>query len=248
MSTTNKIYFEDRSVVTPGELIAEGDFQIPWSPYYYKVGNKYYSSITGLLEVKESLFEIIPLEGHRYFPKVGDTVIGLVEDVEIYGWVLDIKSPYSAYLPASALLGRSVSPGEDLRRYLNLGDYVVAKIETYDRTVNPILSVKGKNLGRVTNGIVIDIPPIKVPRVIGKNKSMLDTLTGETGCEILVAQNGRILANCANKTIEEALISAIELIEKESHIKGLTEKIRKFLREKLGENKNDTTAETSANT
>lgn len=246
--SSNKIFFEDRSIVAPGDLIAEGEFQIPWSPYYYKVGNRYYSSITGLIEVKENLFEIIPLEGHKYFPKVGDTVIGLVEDIEIYGWILDIKSPYSAYLPASALLGRSASPGEDLRRYLNSGDYVVAKIETYDRTVNPILSVKGKGLGRVSNGIIIDISPIKVPRVIGKNKSMLETLTSETGCEIIVAQNGRVLANCANKKIEEALVSAIELIERESHIKGLTEKIRKFMREKLGENKNDTSAETSTNT
>ena len=248
MSGTNKIYFEDRSIVTPGDLIAEGEFEIPWSPYYYKIGNKYYSAITGLLEVKGNLFEIIPLEGNRYFPKVGDTVIGLVEDVEIYGWILDIKSPYSAYLPALSLLGRPVSPGEDLRRYLNIGDYVIAKIETYDRTINPILSVKGKNLGRITSGTVIDIPPVKVPRVIGKNKSMLEALTEETGCEILVAQNGRILANCANKMVEEALISAIEIIEKESHIKGLTEKIRKFLREKLGENKNDTSAKTSTNT
>ncbi|QIW23307.1 RNA-binding protein [Sulfolobus sp. S-194] len=246
--SNSKIYFEDRSIVTPGDLIAEGDFQIPWSPYYYKIGNKYYSSITGLIEVKENLFEIVPLEGHRYIPKVGDTVIGLIEDIEIYGWVLDIKSPYSAYLPASSFLGRPVSPGEDLRRYLNLGDYVIAKIETYDRTINPILSIKGKGLGRVSSGIVIDIPPVKVPRVIGKNRSMLDTLTSETGCEILVAQNGRILANCATKMIEEVLVGAIQIIEKESHIKGLTEKIRKFLREKLGETKNDSATKTEANT
>ena len=248
MSTINKIYFEDRSIVTPGDLIAEGDFQIPWSPYYYKFGNKYYSTVTGLLEVKGNAFEVIPLEGNRYFPKVGDTVIGLVEDIEIYGWILDIKAPYSAYLPALSVLGRPVTPGEDLRRYLNIGDYVVAKIETFDRTINPILSVKGKNLGRITNGVVIDIPPVKVPRVIGKNRSMLDMLTEETGCEIIVAQNGRILANCANKAVEEALITAIRIIERESHIKGLTEKIRKFLREKLGENKNDASSKAQTNT
>jgi len=248
MSNT-KIYFQDRSIVTPGDLIAEGDFQVPWSPYFYRIENKYYASVTGLFTIKEgNIFEVIPLEGPHYYPRVGDTVIGLIEDVEIYGWVVDIKSFYSAYLPALSLLGRTVTPGEDLRRYLTIGDYVLAKVETFDRTINPILTVKGKGLGRIASGTVIDISPVKVPRVIGKNKSMLEVLTSETGCEVIVGQNGRILIRCASSAQEDALTEAINVIQAESHTKGLTERIRKLLREKLGGSKNDASAETKANT
>lgn len=245
----SKIFYQDRSIVTPGDLIAEGEFQVPWSPYFYKIGNKYYSAITGLLSVKEgNIFEVIPLEGQRYYPRIGDTVIGLIEDIEIYGWIVDIKSFYSAYLPASSLLGRAIAPGEDLRRFLNIGDYILAKVEAYDRTINPVLTVKGKGLGRISSGIIVEISPAKVPRVIGKNKSMLEVLTSETGCDIQVAQNGRILVKCANSLSEEALISAINVIQSESHIKGLTERIRAYLREKLGGSKNDASAEAKTNT
>jgi exosome complex component RRP4 len=227
----SKIFFPDRSIVTPGDLVAEGEFQIPWSPYYIKINNKYYSTIVGLLEVKDNYFEIIPLEITYYYPKIGDTVIGLIEDIEIYGWVVDIKAPYTAYLPAASMLGRPINPGEDLRRYLDKGDYIIAKIETFDRTTNPILSVKSKGLGRISSGTIIDILPIKVPRIIGKNKSMIEILTSETSCSITVAQNGRIWIECPSREKEELLLAAIKIIERESHIKGLTERIKKFLKE-----------------
>ncbi|WP_338601149.1 exosome complex RNA-binding protein Rrp4 [Sulfolobus tengchongensis] len=235
MSQQQKILLQPRSIVVPGELVAEGEFQIPWSPYILKVSNKYYSTVVGLFDVKDTQFEIIPLEGSFYYPKIGDIVIGLIEDVEIYGWVVDIKAPYKAYLPALNLLGRPVNVGEDLRRYLDVGDYIIARIENFDRTVDPVLSVKGKDLGRISNGTVIEIMPVKVPRVIGKNKSMYETLTSKSGCSMLVANNGRIWANCPSRLSEEILIEAIRKIENESHIKGLTDRIKQFIEEKLGE-------------
>ncbi|AEE93716.1 exosome complex RNA-binding protein Rrp4 [Acidianus hospitalis] len=234
-NSNNKIYFKSRSIVVPGDLIAEGSFQIPWSPYIYKLGNKYYSTVIGIVDPKDSTFEIIPLEGSHYYPRVGDTVIGLIEDVELYGWIVDIKAPYSAYLPALSLLGRPVNIGEDLRKYLDIGDYVIARVESFDRTINPVLTVKGKGLGRLNNGKIIDIMPVKVPRVIGKNKSMYELLTSETGCEMIVAQNGRIWANCPSKDMEEVLFLSIKTIERESHIKGLTDRIKELIEKKKGE-------------
>ncbi|AKA75085.1 RNA-binding protein [Saccharolobus solfataricus] len=246
MSQSQKIVLQPRSIVVPGELLAEGEFQIPWSPYILKINSKYYSTVVGLFDVKDTQFEVIPLEGSFYYPKINDIVIGLVEDVEIYGWVVDIKAPYKAYLPASNLLGRSINVGEDLRRYLDVGDYVIARIENFDRSIDPVLSVKGKDLGRVSNGIVIDIMPVKVPRVIGKNKSMYETLTSKSGCSIFVANNGRIWATCPSRFSEEILIEAIRKIENESHIKGLTDRIKQFIEEKLGE-RNASSGETKTN-
>ncbi len=241
--SANKIYFQSRNIVVPGDLVAEGSFQIPWSPYFYKVGTKYYSTVIGIFESKDPVFEIIPLEGPHYYPKIGDAVIGLIEDIELYGWILDIKSMYSAYLPASSLLGRAVNVGEDIRKYMDTGDYVIAKIENFDRTIDPVLTIKGKGLGRISSGTVIDIMPVKVPRVIGKNKSMFEVLTTQTGCEITVAQNGRIWANCPSQDKENILMLAIKTIEEESHTKGLTDRIKSLIKEKVGEI-NDSTSKT----
>ncbi|MCY0849195.1 exosome complex RNA-binding protein Rrp4 [Sulfuracidifex metallicus DSM 6482 = JCM 9184] len=226
---------QPRAIVAPGDIIAEGEIKVGWSPYFLRVGDKYISTVVGMVNVKDSSFEVIPLEGSFYYPKVGDTVIALIKDIEPYGWSTDIKAPYSAYLPASSLLGRPVNSGEEIRKFMDIGDYVVAKVEAFDRTTDPILSLKGgKDLGRINSGIVIDFMPIKVARIIGKGRNMIETLSTETGCNIFVAQNGRLLANCPSKASEELLIFAIRKIEEESHIKGLTDKIKQLIREKAG--------------
>ncbi|MEM1622438.1 MAG: RNA-binding protein, partial [Metallosphaera sp.] len=80
-----------------------------------------------------------------------------------------------------------------------------------------------------------------------KGKSMLETLSTETGCDILVAQNGRVLANCPSKEKENVLIMAIRTIERESHTKGLTDRIKKLIKESLGDN-SVTSSEAQTNT
>ncbi|BBD71879.1 RNA-binding protein [Sulfodiicoccus acidiphilus] len=189
----------------------------------------------GLLEQRENQLVVLPLEG-VYYPRVGDLVIGLVEDVELYGWNVDIVSPYIAYLQGSSVLGRPVNSGEDLRRYLNVGDYVMAKVESFDRSSNPILTVKGKGLGRISKGTVVDVSPVRTPRLIGRNRSMVETLSSETGCEVVVGQNGRVWMNCSSKETEDLLVEMIYLIEREPYTKGLTEKVKSLIRDRLGVN------------
>jgi exosome complex component RRP4 len=55
-------------------------------------------------------------------------------------------------------------------------------------------------------------------------------LMKETGCNILVGQNGRILVRCPNKELEEIVILSIKKIEAEAHTTGLTERVRAFIR------------------
>ncbi|MEM0061614.1 MAG: hypothetical protein QW726_06770, partial [Fervidicoccaceae archaeon] len=60
-------YIQQRDIVLPGDLIAEGKIETN-SVYLYKEGNKYYSSIIGLAEIKEDKVYLIPME-HAYIPK-----------------------------------------------------------------------------------------------------------------------------------------------------------------------------------
>jgi len=226
-----KVYVKNRELVLPGDLLAEGDIEVTGF-LVYKHASKYYSTIIGLVNVEnDRKVGIIPLEG-PYIPKVGDIVIGLIVDLGITNWLVDIRAPYTAILNASDALNKPFNPiQDDLRNYYDVGDYIVAKIQAFDRVHNPTLTTKGKGLGKITSGKVIEIKPSRTPRVIGKKKSMLNVLTGETGCEVVVGANGRIWIQCANEDLEEILILAIKKIEQEAHTTGLTDKIRNFIEE-----------------
>ncbi len=225
-----KVYVENRQLVIPGEVLAEGDIEVT-SPFIYRLGNRWYSSIIGLVDVQDNKLNIIPLEGY-YFPKVGDLVIGLVIDIGITNWIVDIRAPYKALMNASDVLNRQFNPiQDDLRRYFDVGDYVLAKIALFDRVHNPVLTLKDKGLGKIVSGKIVEIAPSRVPRVIGKRRSMLNMLIEETGCDIVVAQNGRIWINCKDEQLEDILILALKKIELEAHTTGLTDRVRNFIRE-----------------
>ncbi len=220
-----------RELVAPGDLIAEGDFKILSPSTIYKVGKKYYSAVVGLVQYDESnsTLKIIPLEGY-YYPQPEDIVVGVVRSVGLTSWEVDIRAPFPGVLYASDFLGRPINPArEELTDYLDVGDVIVAKIEVFDRTRDPLLSTKGKGLGKVTKGAIVEINPAKVPRVIGKKGSMQATLENETGCKLVVGRNGRIVINCPNHDLKDILVLAIRKIEREAHIPGLTDRIKEFI-------------------
>ncbi|WFO76050.1 RNA-binding protein [Desulfurococcaceae archaeon MEX13E-LK6-19] len=224
-----KIYVANRQIVRPGDLLAEGE-DVVAGEYTYREDNKVYSMILGLAEVDDGKVSVIPLEGTP-LPKEGDTVIGLIVGVGITNWIVDIKGPYKAVLNANEALESFNPITDDLRKYLDVGDYIVAKIILFDRSRNPMLTIKGKGLGKITEGVVIDVKPSRVPRIIGKKRNMINMLTEMTGCTIIIGQNGRIWIRCPEKKMEDIVIRAIRKIEAEAHIPGLTERVRMFIEE-----------------
>ncbi len=226
---TYKIYVNNRDLVTPGDVLAQGDIELLNFPYVVREDDKVVSTVVGLVEIQDDKIGVIPLEGF-YYPKEGDLVIGIVDEVGITHWEVNIRAPYKGILTANDFLGRPFNPAqEDLSKYLSPGDVIIAKVESFDRTRDPILTVRGKDLGKVTEGTIVEVDPSRVPRIIGKKRSMLNVLTGETGCDVIVAQNGRILIRCPSEELEAILILAVKKIEREAHTTGLTERIREFI-------------------
>jgi exosome complex component RRP4 len=132
-------FFERRQLVTPGDLLAEGDYVAGENTY--KEDDKIYATRVGLVDYEDKKVNVVALRAF-YIPRVGDTVIGTVVDVGFSGWTVDINSPYLALLRASDVLNRPFKPQKnDLTEVLDVGDLVVAKIVSYDRTHNPQLSV-----------------------------------------------------------------------------------------------------------
>ncbi|KON32115.1 hypothetical protein AC478_01170 [miscellaneous Crenarchaeota group-1 archaeon SG8-32-3] len=225
-------YFEKKQLVTPGEMLAEGDYLAGKNTY--AENSKIYASRIGLADCNNKQVNVVALRSF-YFPKVGDVVIGTVLEVGFNGWTVDIKAPYTALLRASDVLSRPFKPQNDeLSQVLIGGDLIVAKIASYDRAHDPQLTVGEPGLGKITRGQIIKVTPSKIPRVIGKKGSMISMIKKETNCQIILGLNGVILVTGKNPDNEELAIAAIQKIENESHTSGLTDRITQFLKEERG--------------
>ncbi len=226
----SSVYVQNRELVTPGQLLGRGKLTITTPITVYSLDGKYYSAVVGLADVEGDKIGVIPLEGF-YYPKVGDVVIGIVVSTGTNSWEVDIRAPHTAILYASDLLGRPLNPGREmLSDHLDVGDVILAKVENVGRGRATTLTVKGKGFGKINKGSLVEIDSAKVPRVIGKKGSMLQLLLNECKCEVVVAQNGRILVdNCPNNDFKEIAIMSIKKIEKEAHIPGLTDRIKEFI-------------------
>lgn len=220
--------FERRQLVTPGDLLVEGEYVTGENTY--REGNKIYSQKLGLVDFDNKKVFVVPLRG-KYIPKVGDIVIGKVVDVSLNGWSIDINSPYKAILSIPDVTGKSFSPKLDsLTKILDVGEIIVGKITVFDRTRDPTITVKGAGLGKVSDGLIVDLTPTKVPRLIGRKGSMINILKRETGCEIIVGQNGRVLIRGRDPKKVELIVKAIRIIEEQAHISGLTDRVKNFLK------------------
>jgi len=219
-----------RKKVIPGEVIVSGEHYLAGEGTK-KEGKDIISLRFGLADVNGRLVKIIPLSG-TYMARRGNVIIGEVTDISFNGWIIDIRSPYQSFLQVSEY-NKFVNKN-DLTEHFDIGDMVVAKILSVKRK-GIDLTVKGRNLGKVEQGLIIKINSNKVPRVIGKEGSMINLIKKETNCDIIVGQNGIIWIK-GNKVEDELFAKkAIFFVTEKSFITGLTEKTKEWLeKEKSG--------------
>ena len=227
------MYAEKKQLVAPGELLAEG-------PYFagentYREGGKIFSARVGLADVIENKLIVVPIKG-AYIPRIDDIVIGRITDIGLFGWQVDVGGPYPAMLPASETpihRDREMGGRRDLAHVYGVGDLVIAQVINFDRTRDPLLTTKGRGLGKVTSGRVARISPAKIPRIIGKKGSMITMLKKETGVDIIPGQNGVILAAGRGPDHETIAVEAVYMIEREAHTSGLTDRVKAMIQEKM---------------
>jgi exosome complex component RRP4 len=220
----------DRKVVIPGEVISKGEDFLPGEGTE-KRGEEIVAIRFGLAEEANKLVKVIPLSG-VYQPRRGNVVIGKVENVTFNGWVIDINTAEGAFLSLMEV-PRYVNK-DDLEEVMMIGDMVVAKIGSINKR-GIDLTIKLKGLGRLDRGIIISINPNKVPRVIGKEGSMISLIKDETKCRITVGQNGLIWIEGDKVDDELFAKKAIFHVAENSFMSGLTEEMTQwFEKEKKG--------------
>lgn len=221
------LFVKSRQLVIPGDLLAKDEYVA--GENVYKDGDGFYASKVGLVDFKNRVMHVIAIKG-GYLPSVNDLVVGKVVNVGLSEWVVDINSPYKGILSVSQTSRRSFdSRRDDLTGILDVGDIIVAKVLEFDRTRDPRITIRDRGLGKVTSGYVVKVTPTKIPRLIGKNGSMIKLIKSRTGCQITVGQNGFILVRGKRVEDEALAVEVIRMIEREAHTSGLTDRVGEFI-------------------
>jgi exosome complex component RRP4 len=213
----------NRDFVIPGDKLVETMDYLPGKNCFRK-GDSIIAKKIGLVSVNGRVVSVIPLN-EVYVAKAGDMVIGEVTEVQSNGWVISINATVEAYMPLSGVREFIDTTKTDISRYYATGDVVYAKVSMANHsTVH--LSMDDSRARKFRSGRIVGFNPAKVPRLIGKQGSMISLIKGKTGCRISVGQNGLVWLEGEN---EELAIESIKVVENESYIEGLTDRVSGLL-------------------
>lgn len=225
------LYVTSGQIVVPGELIAEGSFEV--SGPHVASGKRYYAKVLSVVVVeKPRKIRLIPLK-RSYIPSEGDLVVGKVIDVGPTFWLIDINSPYTAILQASEVFPRPTPAARDLTEIFQVGDVVIAKVLLFDFLHDPLLTVKESKLGKMEKGLLVEVPPSRVSRVIGKKGQVADYLKEALGVELIVGRNGRVVIIGKEPDREAVAAYVVKRLCAEPYVEDPLEEAKKLVSQAL---------------
>lgn len=192
-----------KDIVVPGELAYDQPRRFEGS---FVDDGKTFASVVSVRYGDK----IVALKG-KYKPLVGDYVVGIVSEQKFAGYEVDLNSPYVGLISS-----------RETREQFEVGEVVSSVVRSVDE-VNEALLVEPRKL---YGGRLIEIESVKIPRVIGRNSSMVSMLEQYTRSKIFVGKNGRIYLKDGNVPLA---IMAILKISREAHLQGLTDRMKAFL-------------------
>ena len=210
------------SLVLPGDLL---DTKSKPGRGIFRSEGRVQSSVLGHSSDRSGYVNVNPISG-RYNPKVGDKIVAICVETGPSVWRMDIGSSFNSTLHHSES-GWKV-PFGDTARFLAIGDAIWAEVFMVDAAGSHQISLKKDDCRKLYSGTVVKLDPTNVPRVIGKQGSMITTIREKTQTRIQIGQNGYIWIDGKGEDIALAQ-KAVETINRESTSKGLTKKIEKLL-------------------
>lgn len=218
---------EKRQIVIPGETVVSGSKYLPGDGAY-RDGEDIVAKRYGVADISDKHIRVIPISG-AYYPRRGNTIIGTIVDVLFNGWLINFGGAQNAFLSVSEV-PRYINRNE-LREYLDFGESIVVKVwDVKSRGVD--VSMKMRGFGKIEGGMIINVSANKVPRIIGREGSMVRMLKDSTGCDITVGQNGKVWIAGPNTEAELQTKEIIEFIVENTTTSGLTDKVEKFIKDK----------------
>ena len=213
--------------VLPGDFITTAPLRLQNNVVLE--GKRIISTTVGLSDISDDSARVISLTG-VYLPKIDDLVIGTITSVAGSSWFADINSCYQGMLLGQDVFGRgSYRTTNEMKERLDKGDIIFAQIANSDRQREPLISIADKNLGKIDSGELVKISPTKVPRLIGKRGSMIQTIEESTHATLTVGQNGLIVVSCEETNGLLKALAAIRMVDEQAHLVDLTDKVKKML-------------------
>ena len=161
---------------------------------------------------------MIPLAG-VYLPKIDDLVLCTISFVSGNSWFADINSCYQGMLLGQDVFGRGSYPTtSEMKERLDNGDIIYAKIANSDRQREPLISIADQSLGKIDSGELVKISPTKIPRLIGKHGSMIQSIESSTNATITVGQNGLVVVSCDETNGLLKALAAIRMVDEQAHL------------------------------
>jgi len=213
--------------VLPGDFITTAPLRLQNNVVLE--GKRIISTTIGLSDVSDDSVRVISLTG-VYLPKIDDLVIGTIQYIHGNSWFADINSCYQGMLLGQDVFGRGSYPTKsEMEERLSKGDIIFAKIANSDRQREPLISIADQSLGKIDSGELVKISPAKIPRLIGKHGSMIQTIEGSTNATITVGQNGLIVVSCDETNGLLKALAAIRMVDEQAHLVNFTDKVKKML-------------------
>ena len=213
--------------VLPGDFITTAPLRLQGNVVLE--GKRVIATTIGLSDVSTDNVRVISLTG-IYMPKIDDLIIGTITSIMGNSWFANINSCYQGMLLGQDVFGRGSYPTtNEMKERLDKGDIIFAKIANSDRQREPLISIADRNLGKIDSGELIRISPSKIPRLIGKHGSMIQTIEASTNATITVGQNGLIVVSCDETNGLLKALTAIRMVDEQAHLVDLTNKVKKML-------------------
>ena len=215
--------------VLPGDFITTAPLRLQGNVVLE--GKRVIATSIGLSDVSADSVRVIPLTG-VYLPKIDDLVIGTIQYIFGNSWFADINSCYQGMLLGQDVFGRGSYPTtSEMKERLDNGDIIYAKIANSDRQREPLISIADQSLGKIDSGELVKISPTKIPRLIGKHGSMIQSIEASTNATITVGQNGFIILKCDDFAGLQKAIKSIKMIGMTHDDATLEEKVQNILDE-----------------
>ena len=175
-------------LVIPGEDLGDSEGKEPGHGVI-SMGGRLKAVKTGRLREGGGAVSVVPTHT-TYFPRPGDLVIGYIEGCTNNLWFVELGAPFNAILPMSLGPGKIDFGGT--RSVMDIGDAIICRIQEVEETHSSVVTMKGMGLRKIRSGVVEEVDPHLLGRLIGKGGESLRRMKDDTACRIVVADNGRM--------------------------------------------------------
>lgn len=183
------IGIDDRSIVTPGELITEDATWMRGHGTYY-LDEHTYSSVAGTISKVNKLLSVIPFKG-RYRPETGDHIVGRIIGISNKRWKVELGAEHAGVLllgavnlPGGVLRRKSDSDELQMRTILKEGDLLNCEVQSTFSDGSASLHTRSLKYGKLRNGMFVKVNS----SLIVRTKNHMHDMPG--GVSIIIGVNG----------------------------------------------------------